>query len=68
MMVIVWRRPQTVAQVNLEIKKDFQDRFNSLAYKSCANTNDLYKYISSIPIQLHDVNSVDKELNYLRLE
>lgn len=68
MMVIVWRRPQTGAQVHLEIKKDLQDRFNSLAYKSCANTNDLYKYISSIPIQLHDVNSVDKELNYLRLE
>jgi len=68
MMVIFWRRPQTGAQLNLEVNNELQDRFNSLAYKSCANTNDLYKYISSIPIQLHDVNSVDKELNYLRLE
>ena len=67
-MVIIWRRPTKVADLNREVRSDFQDIFNSLTYQSCGNTNDLHKYIFSIPIQLHDVNSVDEELNNLRLE
>jgi hypothetical protein len=67
-IIIAWRRPTKGADLNREIRKDFQDAFNSLKYKSCVDTNNFYKYVFSIPIQLHDVNPSDEKVGSLRLE
>lgn len=66
--VIASRRPTTGADLNREVRNDFQNIFNSLTYKRSVNTNDLREYVFSTPIQLHNVNSVDEELNALRSE